>query len=869
MPDRPRWRATYRLQLGADLGFARAAELAPYFAALGVSHVYLSPILQATRGSTHGYDVVDPRVVSAELGGEEALHAMCAALDAHGLGVLLDIVPNHMSIGSADNEWWNDILENGPASPYADYFDVDWNQGGAAQDKVLMPILGDQYGIVLEQGEIRLVRHGARFFVRVYDRELPAAPRSTAEILRLAAERARSEELAFLADAFAELPSPSVAEPEARLRRARDQRVLRTVLGRVLEDVQRASTVDDALREIERDRERLDAFLDRQNYRLAHWKTSRHDLGYRRFFDVNELVAVRTEHRPALVDTHRTILRLVRSGAIDGLRVDHVDGLRDPQRYLEWLRAEAGDTCIVVEKILAKNERVAADWPIEGTTGYELLGALNGLFVDGAGAAEIDAIYREATGNTRSFAEIAREAKEEILGTSLASDLLRLVVLLRQIVEAHRRYRDYADAELSTAIAAILVELPIYRTYVRPGEAIRPEDEAAIRGAVTRARTRLADFEPLADLVEGLLLGTIRGAAEDAFVARFQQLSGPLAAKGVEDTALYRHSRLLSLNDVGLDPDDAVTAIGEFHRFCAEVGRRFPRTLAATSTHDSKRSEDVRVRLSLISFHPERWREVIRACEAVAARGDFAIVDAETRYYLYQTMLGAWPIEVDRVSAHMEKAAREAKRGTSWARTDHGFERALGELVRALHVDRDLRRLLDRVVTSLEPEETKLVLAHTLVHLTALGVPDIYQGNELVERSLTDPDNRRPVDFERRASLVREVRELTAEQVLTRGASEAKLWLVMKALGVRAREAAAFEGSYEPLSVDDRIVAFVRGGRVVALAPRTPHEHDAKLELPRGRWRDALTDVTVAGELAVRDLLSRFPVALLVREGTT
>jgi (1->4)-alpha-D-glucan 1-alpha-D-glucosylmutase len=867
--DRPRWRATYRLQLGADLGFARAAELAPYLAALGVSHVYLSPILAATPGSTHGYDVVDPRVVNPELGGEEAFVAMCAAFDAHGLGVLLDIVPNHMSIASANNEWWNDILENGPASPYADYFDVDWNTGGPAQDKVLMPILGDQYGIVLESGDIRLARRGARFFVRVYEREMPAAPRSVAEILRPAAERAGSDELAFLADAFAELPSPSVVEPEARLRRARNKRVLETMLARVLEVPALASAVDDALREIASDHKLLDAFLDRQNYRLAHWKTSRHDLGYRRFFDVNELVALRTEHLPALVDTHRTVLRLLRSGAIDGLRVDHVDGLRDPRRYLEWLRSEAGDTYVVVEKILAKNEPVPADWPIEGTTGYEVMAALNGLFVDRAGAAEIDAIYREATGNTKTFAETAREAKEEILATSLASDLLRLVVLLRRIVEMHRRYRDYGDAELSTAIAAVLVELPVYRTYVRPGRPTRPEDESLVRGAVARARARLTGLEPVADLIGALLLGTMGGEAEETFVARFQQLSGPLAAKGIEDTALYRYSRLLSLNDVGLDPDDAFTAMGEFHRFCGEVGRRFPRTLAAASTHDTKRSEDVRIRLSLLSFHPERWREIVRACEAVATRGDFGIVDPETRYYLYQTLLGAWPIEVERVGAHMEKAAREAKRRTSWARNDPAFERALGQLVHALHGDRDLAGLLDLVVASLEPEETKLMLAHTLLRLTAVGVPDVYRGTELVQRSLTDPDNRLPVDFARRARLLEEVAEISGEQALARGAGEAKLWLVKRTLAVREREAGAFEGGYEPLSIDDRIVAFIRGGRVMTIAPRTPHEHEATLVLPPGRWRDAFSDSAIDGDsIAIRELLARFPVALLVKEGT-
>jgi (1->4)-alpha-D-glucan 1-alpha-D-glucosylmutase len=865
--SQPRWCATYRLQLGGELGFARAAELAPYLAALGVSHVYLSPILRAERGSTHGYDVVDHGAVNGELGGEEGFVAMCGALERHGLAVLLDIVPNHMSISSADNLWWNDILENGQASRYADYFDVDWAAGAATPEKVLMPILGDHYGVVLEAGDIRLARTGARFFVRVYERELPAAPRSIAEILGPAATLAGCDELAFLADAFAALPSPSTADADARTRRARDQRVLQTMLARLLDEGSAASAIDETLRAIEADTHRLDAFLDRQNYRLAHWKTSRHDLGYRRFFDVNELVALRMEHRQAFADTHRTIIRLVKEGLVAGLRIDHVDGLRDPERYLDWLRAEVGDAYVVVEKILARDERIPGEWPVEGTTGYDFLSVLNGLFVDRAGAGEIDAIYREHTRNPKSFHETALAAKEEVLASSLASDLLRLVVLLRQVCELHRRYRDYGDPELASAITAMLIELPVYRTYLRPPRPVRSEDAAIVRGAAERARARVAGLEPLVDLVEKLLLGELPGTLEETFVCRFQQLSGPLAAKGIEDTALFRYSRLLSLNEVGVDPDRIGTTLDEFHRFCADVGRRTPRTLVATSTHDTKRSEDVRLRISLLSFHAERWREVVRACEAVAQRGGHtAAVDPETRWYLYQTLAGAWPIEHDRLCAHLEKATREAKRGTSWTRPGEEFERAVKALAQDLGRDSDLKGLLDLTIESLARDHMRLVLSNTLLHLTAVGVPDLYQGTEVVDDSLTDPDNRRPVDFAMRAALANEVAAMPAEDALARGASAAKLWLVMRTLELRRREPDAFEGSYEPVFGDDRVVAFARGGRVVVVAPRTPHAPSGTIALPSGRWRDVLVGGIAHGEVRIAELLARFPVALLLRE---
>jgi (1->4)-alpha-D-glucan 1-alpha-D-glucosylmutase len=882
MADR---RATYRLQLHAEFGLDDAAAIVPYLAALGVSHVYSSPLLQAVPGSRHGYDVVDPGRVNDELGGEAALRRLGARLHEHGMGQLVDVVPNHMAVHPR-NAWWWDVLENGPASAHARYFDVDWDPPEARlRNLVLVPVLADHYGRVLDAGELRLEREGECFRVRYHDHALPISPRSLDALLAEPARACDSEELAFLADAFASLPSATATDPESAERRARDARVLLAALARLLAaDPALAAAVDATVEQVGADPERLHALLERQNWRLARWRSGERDLGYRRFFDVDHLVALRIEDPAVFAAVHGPLLALREAGAIDGFRVDHVDGLRDPAGYLARLRAVAPDAWLLVEKILAPGEPLPEEWPVEGTTGYDFLALVGGLFVDGTAEKALGEACAAFTGEARPFSAIVREAKLEVLHEGLAADLNRLTALVLAVCERHPRHRDFTRHELHEALRACLAELPVYRTYVRPGDAApRDADARTIATTVAAARAERPDLDPAVfELLEALLLRRLRGALEDEVALRFQQLGAATQAKGVEDTAFYRDLRLVSLCEVGGGPGRFGTAPAAFHDWCAETARRWPRTLLATSTHDSKRGEDVRARLHLLSEIADAWTAAVRRW---AARNEHlragGLPDRAIELLFYQTLVGAWPIGPDRAYAYLEKAAREAKRGTSWTSPDAAYEAALRRFVRGALAATDFVQDLDAFVAPLVAPGRVNSLSQTLLKLTAPGVPDLYQGCELWDSSLVDPDNRRPVDYEQRRRALTAVGGLSACEVWRRADEGlAKLWLVQRALALRRRNPHGFgpSGGYEPLTASgvgaSHVIAYARGGGAVAVAPRLVLQlgraggfRDTRLTLPPGRFHDVLSGRCHGpGDVVVGELLSEFPVALLARE---
>ncbi|MCU1258780.1 MAG: malto-oligosyltrehalose synthase, partial [Bryobacterales bacterium] len=807
--------ATYRLQFHAGFGFDAAAEVADYLKALGISHVYSSPYLQAAPGSTHGYDVVDHRRVNDELGGAEAHERFTAKLRELGLGQVLDIVPNHMSIAGRDNAWWWDVLENGPASIYASYFDIDW-QGPEERlrNKVMVPVLGDHYGRVLAAGQIRAIRENGSFVFRYYEHTLPVAPRSMCKLLTSAAERAGSDYLAFLATALHNLPGSTVPDRASQLARHRDKEVIRSLLARLCAEHRRiADAIDACVSTLNEDIDALDALLEVQNYRLSFWRTSERELGYRRFFDVNTLVGLRAENPQVFADTHVLPLEWVRRGALDGLRVDHPDGLRDPEQYFERLAEAAPNAWIVGEKILEPGERLRP-WQVAGTTGYDFLNVLGGLFIDQGGEAALTAFYEEFTGDKSQFSELALEKKHQVLREILGSDVNRLTAQFMDICERHRNNRDFTRHEIHHALREVVACFPVYRTYVRAEAGqVTAEDRRYVDAAVTTAKARRPDLDSeLFDFLHSVLLLKTRGALESEFVMQFQQFTGPAMAKGVEDTAFYCYNRLVSLNEVGGDPGRFGVSLDEFHTYCMETQRDRPATMLATSTHDTKRSEDVRARISLLSEIPEDWAAAVRRWSEHNERYKRdGWPDRNTEYLLYQTLVGAWPIGVERLLAYMRKAAREAKRHTSWTTVNQAFETAVQSFVEGLLGDPEFMAEFERFVGPLIEPGRGQALSQVLVKITAPGVPDIYQGTELWDLSLVDPDNRRPVDYAARRRLLDELDALTPEQILARGDEGLpKLWTIRQALRIRERL-----GDYARIPVGgekcDHVIAFQRG----------------------------------------------------------
>jgi (1->4)-alpha-D-glucan 1-alpha-D-glucosylmutase len=797
------------------------------------------------------------------------------------MGLVIDIVPNHMAIGPA-NRWWWDVLEHGLASPHASYFDVDWDPPEARlRNVILLPVLADHYGRVLESGALALRRDGAVVTVAHGEQRFPVDPSTLGPVLADAATRSGSDELAFVARALGELP-PSTSTARADTdRRGRDAAVLRERLADLLRDPGVGAAVDAALAGTNADHDRLDALLEDQNYRLAFWRAASRDLGYRRFFDIDTLVGLRVESDEVFGATHRLVLERVAAGDVSGLRIDHPDGLRDPAEYFGRLRDAAPDAWIVAEKILAPGEELPP-WPVDGTTGYGFANLVARVQVDPAAEGPLTEVYARRAGVRRSWEAIETDARLAALDGSLGSDLNRLGDLWLGICEANRRYRDFTRHDLHEALREVAAAFRVYRTYVRDEPRHVSDTDRRVVGDATRlAAERRPDLDPdLFTFLAAILLLEVPGRLPAELAMRFQQLTPAAMAKGVEDTAFYRYGRLVALNEVGGDPGQFSVDPAAFHVALAEEGRRLPHAMLASSTHDTKRSEDVRARLVAISEDPAGWDEAVERLANLAERhraGDDP--DPHDAYLLFQALVGAWPIDADRAAGYLRKAAREAKERTSWTAPDEAYESALDAFVNGCLADERFVARLERTVEDLVAAGRANSLAGLLWKLTAPGVPDIYQGTELWDLSLVDPDNRRPIDFARRADLLSEGRA-PAAAIATDAAGATKQWLVQQALALRARRPADLAGdaAYVPLEARgpaaDHVIGFRRGDGVVAVAPRlvrrlaaTGGWRGTTLALPAGRWSDVLDGREHAGAVTLASLLDGPRVALLERVG--
>lgn len=875
--------STYRLQLHKGFTFDDASAIAPYLRDLGISHVYSSPYLQAAPGSMHGYDVVDHQRVNAELGVQKAHERFCQVLGETGLGQVLDIVPNHMSLGRENRFWW-DVLENGSSSRYASFFDIDWDPAEERlRNKVLVPVLGDHYGRVLEAGEIQVVRHGTEFTVEAASQSFPVSPNSLSVILARAAEYSKSDALSFVAASFARLPEPEGWDRRAMLARDRDKVVLQRIVGRICEE-QRAAcdAVDRAVCDLNANWDALDDFLNQQHYRLAFWKTADQQLGYRRFFDVNTLIGLRMEREHVFEETHALLVEWLRKGVLDGVRVDHPDGLRDPLEYFRRLREHVPDGWIIGEKILEPGEFLRQEWPIEGTSGYDFMNTVGGVMVSREGTEQLRAIYGELTGEPTDFRQISHDKKINVTQEALGSDVNRLTSLFVQICECNRNQRDYTRTEIRRAIREVAACFRIYRTYVIPERnEITDEDREAVREATECAKTNRQDIHAgLFDFMRQVLTLEVRGKWEAEFVLRFQQFTSPVMAKGVEDTAFYNFNRLIGLNEVGGDPGNDGVSVAEFHAYQTKMQQTHPQTMTTLSTHDTKRSDDVRARLAVLSEMPVEFAQTVRGWMERNARYKTAdLPDRNSEYFLYQTMIGAWPLTADRLHTYMEKAMREAKQQTTWVANNKEYEVALRSFIDSLLGDGAWTEELEAVVARVQDAGRINSLAQTLVKYTSPGVPDLYQGSELWDLSLVDPDNRRPVDYDLRRRLLAEMRGMSAADVLGRWDDGLpKLWTVFHGLHVRRDRPRSFgpEGEYVAIEVtgsrSEHVIAYLRGGDVATVVPRLPltlaeEWSDTSITLPQGVWRNRLRgDVVEGGEVRMADLLAGFPVALLLRD---
>src|SRR5262245_51518327 len=931
-------RATYRLQLGPDLTFDDAAGLVDYLEALGVSDAYTSPFLETASRRSHGYDVADHNRLREELGGETAFQRFTSALKAHGMGLLIDVVPNHMGIAQNHNAWWLDVLENGPASAYAATFDIDWRPVKAElRDKVLLPMLGDQYGVVLDRGELTLVLEDGHFLVRYFDIVLPLAPRSWAHILghridtlteSLGGEHPDLVALKSLIAWFATLPTHTEKERERVAERQRQKEEGREKLVALLAGspavrafAEENVRIFNGTRGEPRSMDLLDALLADQAYRVAYWRVAGEEINYRRFFDINELAAIRVEDPEVFEATHRLIFRLVREGAVTGLRIDHPDGLYDPAEYFRRLQECAGgELYVVAEKILAPGEQLPDSWATAGTTGYEFLNLLNGIFVDRAQARAMEQNYARLIRHRPGFTEMLHECKRLIMETSMAAEVNMLAHRLDTISEQHRASRDFTLGALTRALREVIAAFPVYRTYVTAADGITDRDRDYVRRAIATARRQVAAADAsIYDWLEQVLTLVVperAGAAERAerldWVMRFQQITGPVTAKGFEDTALYRFNRLVSLNEVGGDPSRFGVSLAEFHAENTARVRRSPHALSATATHDTKRSEDVRARINVLSEIPDEWRRHVAHWQRLNRRhrrtvDGRAVPGANTEYLIYQTLVGAWPIDVPRLRKYLMKAVHEAKTHTSWINPDARYDTAIVAFAEALLDPSRSQAFLDDFVAF----QARVAhfgalnsLAQTLIKITAPGVPDFYQGTELWDLSLVDPDNRRPVDWAMRRRLLGELERALAATSDRAGLAfdlfkhkddgRVKLYLTREALAFRRAQPALFAaGDYRPLEargpLAEHLCAFARvadAGAVLTVVPRLlarrgseapplgpEYWKDTGITMPAevGTWFvNALTGErweTRGDSLALGDVLAHFPVALLASDG--
>jgi (1->4)-alpha-D-glucan 1-alpha-D-glucosylmutase len=866
-----KWIASYRLQLHAGFPLQEAQRVLPYLADLGLSHVYLSPCLQAVPGSQHGYDVTDPTRVSEDLGGEAAWADFVESARTHGLRILLDIVPNHMS-ASEHNPWWDHVLAHGPFSEFAGYFDFKSRPGQPF--RVHLCSLARPYGAALEAGELLLEIVQGRPRVRHYENTWPLGPASWGALLS-AAEGGPSSDAAGAFDELDRLRD--IDQPQDRdlaayaLNEARAEEMLA--------DAQAQGWLQQAVEGANADQERLNAVLQRQFYCLHGWKLAGELGNYRRFFDVGTLSGIRTESSTVFEATHARIETMISRHEIDGLRVDHPDGLREPLEYFKRLRELLPRGRIYVEKILENDERLKEDWPIDGTVGYEFLAKVNRLWMDDQRTDVLTATYSDFTGHPVNFGALVREKKRAIVESTFSADLDRLAEAALRLARADWKTRDLSPRQLREALARLIIALPVYRTY-RTLNTLQEDDKRILIEAIQSARIGFPEIDAATlDFLTVLLTQSRLNEAEADFVAQWQQLTPAVMAKGVEDTTFYCFDRLVSCNEVGSQASLIGISADKFHEFCHFLGDRWPNTLLATSTHDNKRSEDVRTRISILSEIPERWAETLHQWSTLnAAAWQNRVPDRHAEYLLYQTFIGAWPIDRDRCWQYMLKACREAKINTSWHEPNQGYEEKIRGFVDGVFQTPDFISSLERFVEPLIRPGRINSLAQTLIKMMAPGVPDFYQGTELWDLSLVDPDNRRPVDFELRAALVRRARTLSSAELAAEWDSGLpKLWMMARLLAIRRGRPEDFsdQSRYQPLVAQGthlgRLFAFRRGENLIAIMPRFTLTlggdwADTRLPLPGGVWRNAFTDAVLQREATPAVLFESFPVALLIRE---
>ncbi len=893
LPAVPAPRATYRLQLRGGMTFARAAALAPYLARLGISHLYLSPIFKAVPGSTHGYDGIDFNAIEPELGGYDGFVALARAMQAAGVRIILDIVPNHMG-ASPLNAWWRHALEWGAASAYAGHFDVDWSA-----PKLIVPRLGDHYGAVLKSGalQLRVDAAAGELSIAYGEMQLPLNPPSYAGVLSAAGE----DRFGPLALRFATSSPAGVVEFKAELAVA-------------LGDSAAAASLERATGDISRDWEALHRLLEQQVWRLAHWRAARENLTYRRFFEIAELVGVKVEQPNVFEDVHRTVLALMRDGLVDGLRIDHIDGLADPLAYLTRLRSAVGnDFYIIVEKILGPDEELRADWPVAGTTGYEVINDLSRLLVDENCRAQLQDAYARFIGEQRDLASEVLSTKRRTITRNLAGELDYLTSLASSLAAGDIATRDIGADTLRRAIVELASAMPVYRTYVDAGGA-KPEDVTIILDAIAAAKSTRevedeAAFEFLTKLFALDVGSTERQAAALLFVTRFQQTSGPLTAKALEDTLFYRYNRLIAVNEVGGEPDPLGAPIADFHRAMQDRLESAPLALSATATHDTKRGEDARARIYAISEAPDAWSAAVRRWSAMNARMRTENVDgiapgADVEWMFYQALLGAWPAALkpadaagldelaQRMGDYMRKAAREAKLHTTWTQPVEDYEAAVEAFVTNVLAPSRSQAFLHDFHATAQP----FILAGAVNSLTQLcvklfapGIPDIYQGTEIWDLALVDPDNRRPVDFVERMAMAK-AETTPAELAADWMTGAVKLQLMRAGLSLRSEMGGDFAAAdYVPLKVEGplrrHVVAFGRSsaaGWVVIIGTRFALRllEGGTPVVPAHRWQGTrvrlpatltqLNDVaahrTIAvdqGAIELSEVLQDLPVAML------
>ncbi len=989
MPDRPIYvpTSTYRLQIHHAFPLTAARDIVPYLAQLGIDACYTSPYFTAAPHSTHGYDVCNHNEINPEVGGAAAHDQFSAALNDHAMRHLVDFVPNHMGVGTGRNAWWNDVLENGPSSPAAGFFDIDWRPEKATlQAKLLLPILGDQYGNVLERGELRIEFNGHALVLRYFDHELPINPRESARVFAAAGERLKTvlgddspalNEFLSIVTSLQNLPPYTTTDSDQIADRHREKEVARTRLARLVgEEGAVLEAIDAAIDAVNgtpgqpSSFDALHELLETQPYRLAYWRTASHEINYRRFFDINTLVGLRVEREEVFEATHQLLAQLIADGKVHAVRIDHPDGLFDPAKYftmLQQLAARAlGLTAsndlgsverpvyVVAEKILSGSERLPQRWAVHGTTGYNFLNDVNGLFIDGANARRMRRVYAKLTGHNDAFEDVLYASKQLIMATAMASELNVLAHALERIAESNRKSRDFTLDALRDVITEVVACFPVYRTYVDE-QGWTTEDRAVVERAIARARRRNPAMESsLFDFVREVVLPRDvhddkaeppsgqerRGGYPPAdereardrlrFSMKLQQYTGPVQAKGLEDTAFYRYNVLLSLNEVGGDPSRFGRSVDEFHQSNQGRSDVWPFEMLTTSTHDTKLGEDVRARISVLSENPDEWgREVAKWMRL--GKGQRTLVDGEPapdrvdEYRFYQALVGVWPTDlaedtkaapadlVTRLADYMIKAVKEAKVHTSWLTPHEPYEAAL-----RTYVERVLTGAAGaKVLAAVLPFQQRLArlgvinsLAQVALKIGSPGVPDFYQGTDLWDLVLVDPDNRRPVDFDRRRCALKDVNAALDASPDTRSATfrtwlenwkDGRVKLAVTVAGLRLRRALPevfLGGEYLPLATEISVpagaVAFARrsrgdGDAVIFLAPRLcsrlvtqsqplPLGADCwktsrvmlPAELRDRQFRDAITGMEVrptrAGEHAwifVGEALQTLPVAIL------